>query len=236
MPWTGGRAMANERSEWNRWLTPLQAAFLTRLFDAEAGRRFFLTGGTALAAFYLRHRLSVDLDLFTLDDLALPEADALVPQLAAGLGCRIGRARRTEHYRQFLLEPEGGQPLQVDLVRDFGPQYGQRRVVDHIVVDSVENIGANKLTAILGRTEPKDFVDLYFILQAGYDFADLLAKAQAKDLGLQPFFLAGALLQVRHFSHLPATTPPLTAAELQASMVALADQLLDQLRLPDQAG
>jgi len=217
----------------NKWLTPLQAAFLKRFFASDTGQRFFLTGGTALAAFYLHHRWSVDLDLFTLDDLALPEADVLVPQLAVDLKCRIGRARRSEHFRQFLLEPEAGQPLQVDLVRDFGPQHGQRRRVGGIVVDSVENIGANKLTAILGRTEPKDFVDLYFILRAGYDFADLLAKAQEKDLGLQPFFLAGTLLQVRTLSRLPLTTPPLTLAELQDFITALADRLLDQLRPPD---
>lgn len=118
-------------------------------------------------------------------------------------------------------------------MQDFGPQYGQRRQIDKIIVDSLENIGANKLTAILGRTEPKDFVDLYFILQSGYAFGDLLEKAQAKDLGMQPFFLAGALLQVRNLSHLPTTTPPLTLAELQVFIVGLADQLIDQLHPPD---
>jgi hypothetical protein len=181
----------------------------------------------------LHHRLSVDLDLFTLEDLTLSEVDVLIPQLATDLGCQIGRARRTEYFRQFLLEPEAGQPLQVDLVRDFGPQYGQYEQVDNIVVDSLENIGANKLTAILGRTEPKDFVDLYFILQSGYDFNDLLEKAQTKDLGLQPFFMAGSLLQVRNLSHIPTTTPPLALADLQAFIVGLANRLLDQLRPPD---
>jgi len=40
-----------------------------------------------------------------------------------------------------------------------------------------------------------------------------LAKAQEKDLGLQPFFMAGALLQVRHLRHLPAITPSLSTDE-----------------------
>ena len=87
----------------NEWLTPLQAAFLTRFFATDTGQLFFLTGGTALSAYHLHHRLSVDLDLFTLDDLALRETNVLIPQLAADLGCRIGRARRTEHFHQFLL-------------------------------------------------------------------------------------------------------------------------------------
>jgi hypothetical protein len=214
-------------------LTALQAGFLTRFFATDTGQRFFLTGGTALAAYHLRHRLSVDLDLFTLDDLTLQETDVLIPQLAAGLGCRIGRARRTEHFRQFLLESETGEYLQIDLVRDFGPQYGEHLKVGAVVVDSIENIGANKLTAILSRTEPKDFVDLYFILHAGYDFDDLLEKAKKKDLGLQPFFMAGALLQVRHLHRLPATTPPLTLPELESSIIPLAHRLLDRARPPE---
>jgi hypothetical protein len=210
------------------WLTPLQASVLERFFAAEAGEPFFLTGGTALAAFHLHHRVSVDLDLFTLDDLALREADVLIPQLAADMGCRLGAMRRTQHYREVFLEPEIGDPLKIDLVRDFGPQYGEHLRVDRVIVDSIENIGVNKITAILGRTEPKDFVDLYFILQVGYDFDDLLAKAQTKDLGLHPFYLAGSLRQVRNFRRLPATTPPLTLPELQQFILALADRLLDR--------
>lgn len=98
--------------------------------------------------------------------------------------------------------------------------------LEPVIVDSLENIAVNKVTAILGRTEPKDFVDLHFILQAGYDFEDLLAKAQTKDLGVQPFFMAGALLQVRKLHLFPATTPPLNHATLEASIVPLANRLL----------
>lgn len=239
MPWIGGPTVPHKQEPTphsdqtpGSWLTPLQLAFLERFFATDTGQHFFLTGGTALAAFHLHHRSSIDLDLFTLDDLALRETAVLVPQLAADLGCQIGRARRSEHFGQFLLEPENGQPLQIDLVRDFGPQYGQKIKIGNVIVDSVENIGANKLTAILGRTEAKDFVDLIFILDAGYDFDDLMAKAGEKDLGLQPFFLAGTLLQVRHLSNLPATTPPLTLAELKGKIMVLADRLLGQLQPP----
>ena len=217
------------------WLTPLQASVLEGFFATAAGQQFYLTGGTALAAFHLHHRVSVDLDLFTLDDLALREADILLPQLAASMNCHLGAMRRTEHYREVFLEPETGDPLKIDIVRDFGPQYGEHIRLGQVIVDSIENIGANKLTAILGRTEPKDFVDLYFILRAGYSFDDLLAKAQTKDLGLHPFYLAGSLRQVRNFRRLPTTTPPLTLSELQYDMLVLADRLLDQEQPNDNA-
>ena len=108
------------RSDWvSAWLTPLQASVLESFFAATDGQQFYLTGGTALAAFHLHHRASVDLDLFTLDDLALREADILLPQLAASMNCRLGAMRRTEHYREVFLEPESGDPLKIDLAARF---------------------------------------------------------------------------------------------------------------------
>jgi predicted nucleotidyltransferase component of viral defense system len=46
-------------------LTPLQRRFLNAFSQTELKKDFFLTGGTALAHFYLQHRLSDDLDFFT---------------------------------------------------------------------------------------------------------------------------------------------------------------------------
>ncbi|HDN79459.1 MAG TPA: hypothetical protein ENG33_03200 [Chloroflexi bacterium] len=211
------------------FLTPLQEEFLRRFFATRAGQRFFLTGGTALAAFYFHHRISVDLDLFTVDDLALRESDPVVSRILADLNCRLIRTRTSEHFRQYIAEGEKGQGLHVDLVRDFGPQFGEKKAFEGIIVDSVENIGANKITAILGRTDAKDFVDLYFILKAGYDFDDLFAKAQQKDLGLHPFHFAGALLQVQKLKRLPEMKKPLTLEELQQTFVELANRILDEL-------
>ena len=55
-----------------------------------------LEGGTALAAYYLRHRESEDLDFFTVRELAIPEfVEFLVPHLtAAGLVATATRAPR----------------------------------------------------------------------------------------------------------------------------------------------
>jgi predicted nucleotidyltransferase component of viral defense system len=212
------------------WLTPLQTDFLQHFFASSIGVDFFLTGGTALAAFYLHHRHSEDLDLFTLDTLPLRETDNLIPQLAEQLGCHISHARRTEHFRRYFLELEEAPPLKIDLVQDFGPQYGEHLKVGDIIVDSLENIAVNKLTAILGRTEPKDFVDLAFILQAGYDFDELRVKAKQKDLGMEDFFLAGSLLQVRNLHYLPETYPPITSEELEQIMTPLVNRLVDSTR------
>lgn len=47
-------------------LTPKQSQFLELTSkDKQITSRFYLTGGTALSEFYLKHRLSYDIDLFT---------------------------------------------------------------------------------------------------------------------------------------------------------------------------
>lgn len=48
-------------------LSSLQNEFLKKFFASPVGPKFFLTGGTALSVFYLKHRVSYDLDLFALD-------------------------------------------------------------------------------------------------------------------------------------------------------------------------
>lgn len=212
----------------NPWLTPLQKAFLDRFFRLEVGQSFFLTGGTALAAFYLHHRLSVDLDLFTLDDLALAEGARLTPLVVQELGWEIPMARHTEYFHRFLFRDRNGEALQVDLVRDFGPQFGQRQRFQNVIVDSLENIAANKLTAILGRSESKDFVDLYFILEARLDFDTVMEMAQQKDTGLIPFHLAGALLQIRHIPLFPETHPPVERETVVQFFMEIADRLIEQ--------
>jgi len=48
-------------------LTPLKKDFLEAFFACESP--FFLTGGPALGIFYLNHRLSYDLDFFSLEEV-----------------------------------------------------------------------------------------------------------------------------------------------------------------------
>ena len=49
----------------NSILTPAQKILLARLGQSTLSEQFYFTGGTALAALYLQHRLSEDIDFFT---------------------------------------------------------------------------------------------------------------------------------------------------------------------------
>lgn len=210
-------------------ITPGQAVFLRRFFATDTTRQFVLTGGSALAGFHLGHRLSKDLDLFTFQPDAFRGIGLYVESIAADLGWQIVFARSSEYFRQYVFQSGSEERVQVDLVREVGPRFGEWLLVDHINVDAIENIGVNKIAAILGRTESKDFVDLHFILKAGHDFDHLFGQAQQKDLGLLPFFFAGALLQIQRLTRLPIMLKPITLDELQDYFVTLANRIIDGL-------
>lgn len=215
-------------------LTPLQEDFLHAFFGSEIGPRFFLTGGTALAGFYLHHRLSVDLDLFTQDDLALQASIQPVDDIATALNCQLERTRVSQYFQQvFLKHPEQPEALKVDMVRDFGPLYGERIVRDGVIVDALDNIAVNKVLAIFGRAAMKDFVDFYFLLQRGYNWRELFEKAQAKDPGLTLFYFAGMLRQVERHRVPPDMLVPLDLQDLQECFLSMAREIMSALN-PEQ--
>lgn len=66
-------------------LTPFQKQLLKAIADSALSPNFYLTGGTALAAFYLQHRFSEDLDFFSAD----PNAVRLVPPELERIALRL---------------------------------------------------------------------------------------------------------------------------------------------------
>lgn len=214
-------------------LTPLQEALLRRFFAYEVGRRFFLTGGTALAAFYLYHRLSEDVDLFTLEEGMLDAAADVVLTLGDERGWEIQHQRLSPHFLRLGLRTAEGESLKVELVQDIGPQFGEKRWCEGMLVDALPNIAANKVTAILGRGDVKDFIDLYFIIRRwGYDFDVLLEMGKQKDKGLTEFYLAGMMHQIHRVRELPMMLQPVDLDTLACFYDELADRLLAQHRPP----
>lgn len=81
-------------------LTALQKEFLDAFFRRED--RFFLTGGAALAGFYLGHRETHDLDLFTLTD-ALDEGFSLTSEIARERGASLESLQTAPDFRRLLI-------------------------------------------------------------------------------------------------------------------------------------
>lgn len=174
-------------------LTDLQQEFLTAFFARED--RFFLTGGAALAGFHLGHRETHDLDLFTLSD-ALDEGAALIAELARQEGATVESIQTFPDFRRLLYRRETAAVV-IDLVRDRVVQRSpEKSIVNGIRVDPPEEILANKLCALLSRSEIRDLVDVRALEIAGYRVEDALPAAKLKDGGVTPAQLGWLLNQI----------------------------------------
>jgi predicted nucleotidyltransferase component of viral defense system len=115
----------------------------------------------------------------------------------------------------------------VDLVKDVPVHFGATREIDSLRLDSLENIGANKVLAVFGRTDAKDFIDLYWILQrTNLMFDDLYALAKEKDLGLSELYLAYALHSAAKIKLFPRMLEPLPWEQILIYFEELARDLL----------
>ena len=86
--------------------------------------------------------------------------------------------------------------------------------VDGVVVESLTDLRANKLTCILSRSEPRDLVDLLFLDRAGYAPERDIQLALRKDAGIDPGIIAWLLGQFP-VEPLPVMLMPLDVAELR---------------------
>ncbi len=150
-----------------------------------------LAGGTALAAGYLGHRLSDDLDLFT-GALVLREAIPAVTNAwtAAGIPVRPETAYPT--FTRFWV---GQRPVKVELAQDSPYELEPSSIaVDGMPIRSLKDLAADKTLALFGRATTRDFVDVYMLLQR-FDLSQLMIWAAAKDPGFDRDWFIRALVQ-----------------------------------------
>jgi len=210
-------------------LTPFERAFLASLFSSVSG--FYLSGGGALAL-HLGHRRSLDLDLFTTDEGAFRAAIASLPAIAGQLGGRIEILTDAPAFRRVLLTSREGEAVRLDLVVDSAERVGPPPIdAEGLRLDPPEEILANKLCSILGRSEPRDLVDLFCLEQAGHDVLAALPAARRKDAGLTPGQLAWAISQVPLDRPLDGLLAPVSLDALRAFQVRLRDAL-ERLSFP----
>jgi len=88
--------------------------------------------------------------------------------------------RRSPDFRRFLLQGSS-EGVVVDLVKDSSPQLLDKMAIGRIVIDSAREILANKLCALLSRTEIRDLVDVARLEEAGYSPIAALDLAARKD-------------------------------------------------------
>ena len=207
-------------------LTPLQQKVLNAFFSVpDLKKQFYLTGGTALSAFFLKHRLSDDLDFFT-HAVSIESVERLIEDVWTGAGLHVTKERSSPSYRRYRINRE----LQVDVVKDVDFRVGSPELQQNFMVDNLKNIAVNKVLAIYGRLDAKDYVDLYFLKPVlKFNILNLLDLARQKDKGLENFQWAKIIADVDTFTVLPRLVEPLSLDKLKTFFHTLRDELIDAM-------
>jgi len=183
---------------------------------------FYFTGGTALSEYYLQHRYSEDLDFFT----EKPYEQKLIINFISNL-CKQNQwtyeLKTVEMLMTFYLHI-GTITLKVDFSH-YPHQRVEKKYIDHgLAIDSLTDIGINKLTTIFQRTQVKDFVDCYFLFKK-LNLWDLIYGAEVKfRQKIEPWLLATELMNVDKFTEMPRMIKSLTLMQLKTNFHQLADR------------
>jgi len=156
-----------------------------------APRNFEFAGGSALAAAYLGHRRSDDLDFFSLGTPigGLPEEFA---EECAGAGLRVERRPDDDGPTFSRMLVEG---VKVEIAADSAFQLAPSdRAMEGMPVRSLKDLAADKTLALFGRATTRDFVDVY-VLRSEYGLDALMEAAKTKDPGFSRSWFAKALQQ-----------------------------------------
>jgi hypothetical protein len=184
-----------------------------------------VVGGSGLALL-LGHRQSDDLDLFCAKGEDIEPVVRSVEAAARDCSASSTRVRSGPGFvRIEIAEQLGSQ--RVDVAQDTAPRtLADPVLVGGVRVESLRDQRANKLASVLGRSELRDLVDLWFIEQAGLRAIDGLADALTKDAGMDPAWLAWAVAQIE-LRPLPGMVVALDVAALGRFRDSLVHVALD---------
>jgi len=216
----------------NPILADFQSKILQLFFSSPLITNFYLTGGTALSAFYLAHRESKDFDFFTHEPLDLIKIENVLQEIASKSDAEVKIKVRSQTYGEIYLKNKSKKWVQrLDFVQDIPRHFGKIVKIDGVLVDSLENIAANKVNAIFGRLEPKDYLDLYFILKkTALKFPRILRQAQQKDLGINEFYFANIISAAEYMEKFPTLKIDFDVADFRAFYQNLSRDLLLKIK------
>jgi predicted nucleotidyltransferase component of viral defense system len=182
-------------------LTRLQREILKSFVSLTDHDAFYLTGGTALSAFFLQHRRSRDLDFFTSSEELIPSFSQKLEAVLVKNKFKVSRLRGFQSFIEIDVNSAEEQTL-VHFALDSPFRFEPPTFTDQISglkIDSLIDMATNKLLALFGRAALRDFVDVYFLIREQFTKDQLLAKCRLKDPGFDLYWLGVAMEKVEEF-------------------------------------
>lgn len=182
--------------------------------DPFIAKTFYFTGGTALSEYYLHHRYSEDIDLFS----ETPFDTQFVFSAMSSLQKTYGFSYRSEHVAtvyMFYIEFPQKPMFKIDFNHYAYKRLEPGTLSDGLSIDSLLDIAVNKLLTVTQRNDVKDFVDVFF-LEPKFGMWDLIQGVKVKfHIEVEPWLLATDLLKVEDFTALPKMIAPLSLITLK---------------------
>ena len=168
-------------------LSSLQIRLAILFLSLPEAANFALAGGAALAFHRIIQRTTRDLDFFgTLAEEVQPVAESFAKQLRAE-GFLAEPIGSSPVFVRLLVRDEGGEEVLVDIGMDYRLRPPEETGIGRVL--STEELAADKLLALFGRAEARDFVDV-FLLARRFGTPAMLEWAGEKDKGFDPYRLA----------------------------------------------
>jgi hypothetical protein len=170
--------MNSSNKDYNK-LYQLQDKFLT--WWLSLGLPFYLTGGTALGRYYLNHRFSDDLVFFTNANAQYTSSIAELNRKIKGqFEVNLQQSLFADDFTRFFIT-EDDIFLKIELVNDIAYYAGKPAAYKFGLIDTPLNILSNKLTALVGRDEPKDIFDIIHLSTSySFNWMDIFYHAKQK--------------------------------------------------------
>jgi len=208
-------------------LTAEQMALLGKIGSTPMFReRFYLTGGTPLAAFNLQHRYSEDLDFFSEREVDVGALNVFFKEIKDDLGFIDIDFQQSFNRNLFFLKFKNS-VLKTEFtyfpfarIEKGAAQFG-------LDVDSLIDIAVNKLFTIYQRTQARDYIDLYVICRdRGLAISDLVKQARIKfDTHIDPIQLGTQFVKAAEATDYPRLIRIFNPSEWQSFFMAEAKKL-----------
>ena len=210
-------------------LTPKQLNLLELVSEEkQITNRFYFTGGTALAEFYLQHRLSEYIDLFTeKEEVNQLVINVFLEKISSKLSVKKIKRSQFLGLFSYVLIFEDGEQLKVDFNYYPFPRINKGKKFKNLDVDSIYDIAVNKVQTMFTRSRSRDFVDLYYIMTIfNYSLDQLIKDSKVKfDWHIDKITLASQFVKVKEISDLPTLLKPFNQKAMEKFFLELVTSL-----------
>ncbi len=180
-------------------LSQHQVALLVALGKESAIRRlFYLSGGTALAEYYLHHRYSEDLDFFSETEFHPAAISVVLKKIQKKVGFHSVVIEQSFNRNLFFLHFDDD-VVKTEFTYFPFPRIESQIKRNSIAIDSLLDIAVNKVFTIYQNPRARDFIDVYLILQKQktWSMDSLTKKAKIKfDWHVDPVQLGAQFYKV----------------------------------------